>query len=105
MRSLADRLDQSERIHIGAIAPSWTSTGMLSDQVAQCVPTQNARTVALSIAWLALHPETNGQVIYSASGSYREIELPILSYTRKLLGVEKSEGELAIELSKRGALE
>ncbi|KAF2725383.1 NAD(P)-binding protein [Polychaeton citri CBS 116435] len=74
-------LDHEATIRINAITPSWTLTGLLSQEAADTIgiPAQEPEAVALAAVLLMADQSRQGQVIYIGSGKYKEIEHSILS--------------------------
>lgn len=77
MRGLVAQLRSSNLpIRCNTIAPDWTETGLVPLALAQAagMPLQSADVVAKSVALLMADEARHGQLIYSRSGEYWEIE-------------------------------
>jgi NAD(P)-dependent dehydrogenase (short-subunit alcohol dehydrogenase family) len=74
-------------IRINGIAPSWTSTGIVSEQVCAKagVPTQEPESAARSALILMADGSRHGEMIHSRQGKYFEIESHLLKATRDIL--------------------
>ncbi|KAE8372802.1 hypothetical protein BDV26DRAFT_285667 [Aspergillus bertholletiae] len=97
MRSLVDQL--SPAVRVNAIAPSWTSTGLVpGDFLASLgVAVQDPGVVARSVVFLFTDSKRNGHLIYSWEGKYKEIDKAeggLLGTARKILGNPISEDEV-----------
>lgn len=109
MRGLVDPLSSSssssDRIRINSVAPSWTSSGLVSgDFFAEMgLVAQSPDVVARSVVLLFVDVERNGDLIYSWEGKYKEInnvEGGLLSSARNILGNEISEEEVFQRIQK-----
>lgn len=89
MRGLVPILLPDIPIRINAIAPSWTTTGLVPEHVIESVVgigTQPPAAVARSVAILMADRQRNGQLIYSVQGRYSEIESTMLKMAADIVG-------------------
>jgi NAD(P)-dependent dehydrogenase (short-subunit alcohol dehydrogenase family) len=97
-------------IRVNAVAPSWTSTGLVPTAVIESVgvKVQGPDVVARSVALLAVDEKRHGECIYSADGEFKEVDKMILTKTDEVLGENTESGaggvmERLREMRKRAA--
>lgn len=89
MRSLEPILYPTLPIRINAIAPSWTTTGLVPEgmiEAAAGIGTQTPTVVARSVAILFADGSRHGQLIYSVEGKYSEAEGILLNAAAAIVG-------------------
>lgn len=89
MRSLEPILHPTLPIRINAIAPSWTTTGLVPEGTIEAVAgigTQTPSVVAKSVAVLFADDKRHGQLIYSVEGKYSEAEGTLLKAAADVVG-------------------
>lgn len=89
MRGLVPILLPDIPIRINAIAPSWTTTGLVPEHVIESVVgigTQTPAVVARSVAILMAERQRHGQLIYSVEGKYSEIDSALLQTAADIVG-------------------
>ncbi|KAF1994301.1 NAD(P)-binding protein [Amniculicola lignicola CBS 123094] len=90
-------------VRINAIAPSWTSTGIVPDSIRGIVGPdgiQSADVVARSVTVLMADTKRHGQMIYSDLGNFWELEqgdVGLVAYASKMLGQETSPEQAAVD--------
>ena len=109
MRGLIPNLlSQDLPIRVNALAPGWTVTGMVPEAVVQALGGgQGPEVVARSTAWLMAGKNgQQGQLIYSGSGRFYEIEEgKLLGVAREIVGGDgddKALGRLMEKLAEEG---
>lgn len=106
MRGLLPILLPDIPVRVNAIAPSWTTTGLVPEQVVEKVAgigTQTPVAVARSVAILMADGQRNGQLIYSVEGKYSEIEGLLLKTAADIVG-EMNEDLVMAKLLKAAAV-
>ncbi|KAK5077280.1 hypothetical protein LTS08_008578 [Lithohypha guttulata] len=89
MRGLVPILQPDIPIRLNAIAPSWTTTGLVPEGFIEKVAgigTQTPAVVARSVAILFADSRRNGQLIYSVEGKYSEAEGTLLKAAVDIVG-------------------
>ncbi|WPG98927.1 putative oxidoreductase ykvo [Acrodontium crateriforme] len=96
LNNLATSSPHAPRIRINAIAPSWTSTGMVNEaqMAALGIKCQSAEAVALLVALLMVDETRQGQMIYSSLGRFWEIEEGVL--LKQVEGIVGEQGDDAV---------
>jgi NAD(P)-dependent dehydrogenase (short-subunit alcohol dehydrogenase family) len=77
LRALQPQLHPKLPIRINAIAPSWTDTGIVPRAIVAALGEaniQSADVVARSVALLMADNERHGELVYSETGKFMEIE-------------------------------
>lgn len=74
IRGMGSKLQQ-KNIRLNAIAPSWTSTGIVPGELIQSLgaAVQSPEDVARSVVLLLADTARAGEIIYSWEGNYREV--------------------------------
>lgn len=91
-------LEDNLPIRINAIAPSWTLTGLVPDDVVDKLEAewQTPAQVAKSVAVLMADGKRQGELIYSWAGRYMELEEGVLlPAVKPIIGLQDEDGVIA----------
>ncbi|KAJ4308855.1 hypothetical protein N0V94_009185, partial [Neodidymelliopsis sp. IMI 364377] len=110
LRSLGPQLHPALPIRINAIAPSWTASGIVTDNLLNAIGEANyqfADVPARSVALLMADETRHGELIYSEVGKFKEIEHGeegLLAFSKKTLGVTDGMGIAAMDQLKSAGI-
>ena len=98
MRSLFQHLHPTLPIRVNAIAPSWTATGIVADELRDAVGAaefQSPDVPARSAVLLMADGERHGDMVFVEKGRFLECENGEGGYREfmeKMLGIKRGEG-------------
>lgn len=91
MRGLTNITYPALPIRVNAVAPDWTSTGIVNEEFVKVIEasgsgTQEPEAVARSVGLLMADRSRHGQLLYSARGEFKEIDGLLLGNIPEICG-------------------